>query len=62
MRQHLIANPEQWENVTLEHYLEALQAVLTDWDGRFINRGQPVPEQLTWELLGEVILAASIYE
>ena len=62
LRQDLTMNEDQWENVTLPSYLEALQAVLTDWRGRFKNRGEPVPECPSWRIVGEILLAASAYE
>jgi hypothetical protein len=62
LRRDLAKNSGQWENSTLESYLEAVQAVLTDWRGRFINRGEPVPEVPSWRLIAEMLLAASVYE
>ena len=62
LRDDLAAHPTTWENGTLERYLEALQAVLMDWPGRFANGGKPINEDLTWQLFGEALLAASIYE
>jgi hypothetical protein len=62
LRQDLRENRSAWENDTLETFLEALQAVLTDWDGRFLNRGESVPEGPTWRLLGEILAVAAVYE
>jgi hypothetical protein len=62
LRQDLRDNRGGWENDTLESYLEAFQAVLSDWEGRFVNRGEPVPQDPTWRLLGEMLVAATIYE
>ncbi|HEX9985076.1 MAG TPA: hypothetical protein VGF69_17585 [Thermoanaerobaculia bacterium] len=62
LRQDLAQHGEQWENSTLESYLEALQAVLTDWRGRFANRGEIAPDVPSWRLVAEILLAASVYE
>lgn len=62
LRQDLRDNRSGWENVTLESYLEALEAVLTDWDGRFTNREEPIPEEPTWQLMAEILSAATGYE
>lgn len=62
LRQDFAKNGHQWENSTLDTYLEALQAVLADWRGRFANRGELVPEVPSWRLVAEVLLAASAYE
>ena len=57
-RQH----PERWENASLEAYLEAIAAWVQDMDGYYGNRGKPMPKQLTWRSLGEILLAARVYE
>ena len=57
-RQH----PERWENASLEAYLEAIAAWVQDMDGYYGNRGKPMPKQLTWRGLGEILLAARVYE
>jgi TorA maturation chaperone TorD len=62
LREELASDRGKWENATLETYLEAMQAVLTDWRGRFINRSEAVPETPTWGLIAEVLLAATAYE
>jgi hypothetical protein len=54
--------PEQWENASLEAYLEAIAAWVKDMDGYFYNRNEPFPEHLTWRNLGEILLAARMYE
>jgi hypothetical protein len=33
LREHLLAHPEEWEQVTLDQYLEAFAAVLRDHQG-----------------------------
>jgi hypothetical protein len=64
--QHLIQDfrtcPEQWENTTLEAYLEAIAAWINDMDGYYRNRGETAPQDPTWRHVGEVLLAARIYE
>jgi len=54
--------PERWENASLEAYLEAMAAWVQDMDGYYRNRGEKVPKHLTWQHLGEILLAAGIYE
>ena len=64
--QHLIrdfrTNPERWENTSLEAYLEAVAAWIKDMDGYYRNRGETAPQQPTWRQVGEILLAARIYE
>ena len=54
--------PEQWENASLEAYLEAIAAWVQDMDGYYLKGGEQVPKHLTWKSLGEILLAARIYE
>jgi hypothetical protein len=59
---HLRMNPGEWENQTLESYLEALAAWVEDCDGFYANRGETVPQDPSWKFLGEALLAAKVYE
>lgn len=62
LRQDLLDGDDDWENPTLERYLEAVAARVNDLDGYFDNRGEPVPQTPSWRLLGEMLLAAKMYE
>jgi hypothetical protein len=55
-------NAHLWENNNLENYLEALAAWFQDMDGFYQNAGKPVPNQLTWEILADALIAATMYE
>ena len=54
--------PERWENTSLETYLAAIGAWLQDMEGYYRNRGETAPQQPTWKHVGEILLAARIYE
>jgi hypothetical protein len=58
----LRSRPEDWTNRDLASFLEAMTAWIEDMDGYYQSRGEPVPEQPTWKALGQVLLAARIYE
>jgi hypothetical protein len=63
LRQDLNHHPEEWENPTLDDYLDALAAWTEDMDGYFKNiHGAPVPEQPSWKIVGYMLIAARIYE
>ncbi len=62
LSQDLRTNKESWENGTLERFLEALGAWVEDMDGYYINQGKPVPQQPDWKVLGDILLAAKMYE
>lgn len=53
---------EDWENATLEGYLDALSAWAGDMAGYFRNRGETVPESPSWRLLATMLRAARDYE
>jgi hypothetical protein len=62
LRSSLGAKGNGSENRNLESYLEAIAAWVEDMDGYYQNRGQPVPQQPDWKVLGEILLAATLYE
>jgi hypothetical protein len=63
---HLIQDlrtcPKRWENTGLEAYLAAIAAWVQDMEGYYRNRGQTAPQHPTWKHIGEILLAARIYE
>jgi hypothetical protein len=62
LRDDLLNNHDAWENTTLEQFLEALAGWIGDMEGYFQNQGIPEPEQPDWQLVGQMLFAASIYE
>jgi hypothetical protein len=54
--------PGDWENAELGPYLEGIGAWLVDMDGYYKSRGEAVPKQPTWKTLGQILLAARVYE
>ena len=60
--EHSRQNPTDWENRDLSSYLEALAAWVEDMDGYFSNQGEPVPDPPSWKTLGQILLAARVYE
>ena len=57
-----VEQPEVWENDTLERFLRAWSAWLGDMDGFFLNRGEDVPAEPSWQLIAQMLLAARVYE
>jgi hypothetical protein len=62
LREDLRSSPENWENTTLDSFLEALAAWTADMDGYYLNQGGTPPEQPTWKTVAEMLLAARTYE
>ncbi|WP_152049232.1 DUF7660 family protein [Tautonia marina] len=60
---NLQAAPSDWENPTLEQFLEALAAYLRDVPGYLKNARSPLdPERPSWELFALVLAGARVYE
>ena len=55
------ADSESWHNTSLVGYLDALGGWTQDMHGYFHNRGEEVPEQPSWKLIGLMLLAAKYY-
>jgi hypothetical protein len=60
--QDLRTRPERWENASLDAYLTAIAAWVQDMEGYYRNRGETTPHRPTWKNVGEILLAARIYE
>jgi hypothetical protein len=58
----LAVNRGQWENKTLERYLEAMGAWIRSMDGYYKNTGQPPVEVPSCRTLADILYAAKIYE
>jgi uncharacterized NAD(P)/FAD-binding protein YdhS len=56
------SSAENWENSDLRSYLEAMAAWTEDMDGYYRNSGQSLPQQPSWKILAEILLAARVYE
>ncbi|MEV0406901.1 hypothetical protein [Actinoallomurus sp. NPDC050550] len=50
-------HPDEWENPTLDRYLDALAASVEALEGSHSGGRQP-----TWKLVGELLVKASGYE
>ncbi|MGR6001304.1 DUF7660 family protein [Bacillus cereus] len=55
-------NQDEWENITLEDYLESMEAWVNDCEGSYQNRGEEMPKNISWGFIAQVLLAAAHYE
>jgi len=55
LRADLATHPEQWENPTLDRFLEAMGAWIND-------TGQASADPPTWKTFGDILMGARIYE
>ncbi|MCX4986017.1 hypothetical protein [Streptomyces sp. NBC_00572] len=53
---------DEWENQTLDRFLEALAAWVHDSPGWYQNMGQELPEGGDWAFLARALQAATVYE
>jgi len=60
MRADLEVNKKDWENPTLDRYLEALSAIFTDFQGNLLARagGPTIP----YDVLAKMLFIAGRYE
>ncbi|MCW2984425.1 MAG: hypothetical protein JWR63_1995 [Conexibacter sp.] len=61
LRADLEASAGDWENSTLERYLDALAAWTEDSAGYYESRGEPTPD-LDWSAFADALAAAKSYE
>jgi hypothetical protein len=62
LQKNLIEHPEEWENLTLAKYLEAVSAWTQDMDGYYKNNNLPIPIEPSWSNLADIFIAAKTYE
>jgi hypothetical protein len=62
LRADFAANPGQWENPTLDDFLEAMAAWVAVYEHAYRNTGRPVPENVNWRFIAELLAAARSYE
>jgi len=56
-------NKPEWENCSIEHYLEGLYGFTSDIDGYYQNMKQDVDTtQASWKMMARILLAARVYE
>ena len=61
LRSDLIERPDDWENATLERFLDAMAAWLSAFPQPYINTGEAVPDP-HWRFVADLLCAARIYE
>jgi hypothetical protein len=62
LRHDLKQAPDSWTNADLDSFLEAMAAWIEVMDGYYRNLGEPMPEQPTWSTIGQILIAAKMYE
>jgi hypothetical protein len=62
LREDLHTHPEEWENASLDCFLEAMAAWIPAMDQVYKNKGKAPIDNPTWSTLAEILVAASQYE
>jgi hypothetical protein len=62
LRDNLAKNREEWENTTLDNFLEAMEAWIRVMDQSRKNAGKDPIEWPSWQTVAEILLAAGAYE
>lgn len=55
-------NREEWENKTLEEYLESMKSWLEDMEWYYKNTSQYMPDDINWNFFANVLYSGKIYE
>ncbi len=55
-------NEEQWENVTIQDYLESISGWIEDMDGAYFNMNLDVPHNINWNFIALLFYMGKIYE
>ncbi|MDR1714980.1 MAG: hypothetical protein LBS20_03975 [Prevotella sp.] len=55
-------NSNEWENKSLESFLEAMANWIEDMEGYYHNNNLPIPENINWNVFANVLIAAKMYE
>lgn len=53
---------DDWQNASLEDYLEALAASIEDLDQTYAERGEKLPDQPSWQMVADLLVAATGHE
>ncbi|HEV2947927.1 MAG TPA: hypothetical protein VGX70_11150 [Gemmataceae bacterium] len=53
---------DEWENLDLGTFLQAIKGWVEDMEGYYQNVGEAVPDQPSWKTFGQILLAAKVYE
>lgn len=53
---------DEWENPTLDRFLEAMAAWLESFENQYRNLDLPIPKTPSWKFVGQMLYSATAYE
>jgi molybdate-binding protein len=63
LRKDLTINSEEWGNITLEDFLEAMESYTEDIQGYYNNTNQNVDaDQASWKVFADILMGSRIYD
>ncbi len=63
LRKDFIENPSEWENNSLDTFLDAMSDYVEDIQGYYDNTKQDVnADNASWKIFSDIFLGARIYE
>lgn len=62
LKEDLAKNSEEWENPTLDRFLDAMASWVRSMDNYYRNTGQAPVVSPTWSVFADILLAAKVYE
>lgn len=55
-------NVDEWENKSIDNYLEAIESWIEEMEGYYKNNNLPVPNNIDWNFLATIFYVGKIYE
>jgi hypothetical protein len=55
-------NPHEWENKTIDSFLEAASSWTEDMEWYYHNNKLPLPQNVDWQVFANILMAAKMYE
>lgn len=56
------SNANEWENKSIEEYLDGVKSWVEDMDGYYDNMHESVPSNINWEFIALLFYVGKIYE
>lgn len=55
-------NKQEWENQTIEEYLDGIKSWIEDMEFYYKNTNQEMPDNINWQFLANILYCGKIYE
>ncbi|MEY9974758.1 hypothetical protein ABH966_005175 [Lysinibacillus sp. RC46] len=55
-------NVDEWENKSIDNYLEAIESWIEVMESFYKNSDLPVPNNIDWNFLAQIFYVGKIYE